>query len=146
MSLPEYVGRRNSTTLVGSPPFGYACTDDRAGDACAFWHPPGVKSREMEYHETPYAKMAPRKRRTSSFVPKSRHYSSESLHAARPFFLSHKRSFPFVGHFSGTPDAGLLSKDFCRTTAQIETRLPSWRPGRIPQRVGLLHAFLVIQS
>jgi hypothetical protein len=109
MSLPEYVGRRNSTTLVGSPPFGYACTDDRAGDACAFWHPPGVKSREMEYHETPYAKMAPRKRRTSSFVPKSRHYSSESLHAARPFFLSHKRSFPFVGHFSGTPDVSRLA-------------------------------------
>lgn len=36
MSLPEYVGRRNSTTLVGRRPFGYACTDDRAGDACAF--------------------------------------------------------------------------------------------------------------
>jgi hypothetical protein len=109
MSLPEYVGRRNSTTLVGSPPFGYACTDDRAGDACAFWHPPGATPREMEYHETPHAKMALRKRRTSSPVPKSRHYSSESIDTARPFFLSHKRSFPFVGHVSGTPDVSRLT-------------------------------------
>lgn len=109
MSLPEYVGRRNSTTLVGSPPFGYACTDDRAGDACAFWHPPGVTPREMEYQETPYAKMAPRRRRTPSPVPQSRHYSSESIDTARHFFIAHKRSFPFVGHFNGVPDVSRLT-------------------------------------
>jgi hypothetical protein len=109
MSLPEYVGRRTSSTLVGSPPFGYACTDDRAGDACAFWHSPGVTPREMEYHETPYATMAPRERRTPSPVPQSRHYSSESIDTARHFFVAHKRSFPFVGHFSGIPDVSRLT-------------------------------------
>jgi hypothetical protein len=109
MSLPEYVGRRNSTTLVGSPPFGYACTDDRAGDACAFWHPPGVTPREMEYHETPYATMATRERRTPSPVTQSRHYSSESIDTARHFFIAHKRSFPFVGHFNGVPDVSRLT-------------------------------------
>jgi hypothetical protein len=109
MSLPEYVGRRNSTTLVGSPPFGYACTDDRAGDACAFWHPPDAISREMEYHETPYAKMAPQERRTPSPVPQSRHYSSESIDTARHFFIAHKRGIPFVRHFSGIPDVSKLT-------------------------------------
>jgi hypothetical protein len=109
MSLPEYVGRRNSTTLVGSPPFGYACTDDRAGDACAYWHPPGVTPREMGYHETPYAKLAPRERRTASPVPQSRHYSSESMDTARHFSIAHKRGFPFVGHFSGILDVSRLT-------------------------------------
>jgi hypothetical protein len=109
MSLPEYVGRRTSSTLVGSPPFGYACTDDRADDACAFWHSPGVTPCEMEYHETPYATMAPRERRTPSPVPQSRHYSSESIDTARHFFVAHKRSFPFVGHFSGIPDVSRLT-------------------------------------
>jgi hypothetical protein len=63
----------------------------------------------MEYHETPYATMAPRERRTPSPVPQSRHYSSESIDTARHFFVAHKRSFPFVRHFSGIPDVSRLT-------------------------------------
>jgi hypothetical protein len=107
--LPGYVGHCNSTTLVGSPPFGYACTDDRAGDACAFWHPPGVPPREMEYHETSYVDIAARKRRTPLPIPKSPHHGSKFIDTARDLFPSHKRSSHFAEHFSGIPDVGRLT-------------------------------------
>lgn len=108
MSLPEYIGCRNSTTLVGSPAFGYASVDDRAGEACAFWHQPGVTPREMEHHEIPYAEMSSRNMRTPSPAPRSRQYSGESIDASRLIFVSHKRRFPFVGHSGGISDVSRL--------------------------------------
>lgn len=46
---------------------------------------------------------------TPSPVSKSRHHSRESTDTARQFFISQKRSFSFVGHFSGISETSRLT-------------------------------------
>jgi hypothetical protein len=95
MSVPEYVGRCNSTTFVGCPPFCY----------------PGAPPREVGYHGTRYTGTAARKQEPPLPAPKSRDHGTKSVDTARDFFSSHKRNFHFVEHFCETPDVGRINID-----------------------------------
>lgn len=51
MSVPECARYRNSTMFVGTPPFGYECTDDHEPDTSHRWEPPRTPPCGMTYRE-----------------------------------------------------------------------------------------------
>jgi hypothetical protein len=99
MSVPEYVRRRNSTMFVGAPPFGYACTDDCEGNACAFWHPPDVPPCGMKYHESSHLNRVPQESRQSPSTIQSWSDGIRSVDTVPCLFSSPKLSPDFVEHF-----------------------------------------------
>jgi hypothetical protein len=109
MSVPEYVRRRNSTMFVGTPPFGYACTDDCVGNACAFWHPPDVPSCGMQYYESSHLNRVPQKSRQPSLTPQSQSDGIRPVDTVSCLFSSPKLSPDFVEHFDDSLDTGTMT-------------------------------------
>jgi hypothetical protein len=97
--------------FIGTPPFGYACTDDREGDKCAFWHPPDISPFGMQYHESSYSRSVPQKRRQPSHVPKSRSDGIKAVDTIPCLFSSPKLSPDFVKHFSEPPNTCAIALD-----------------------------------
>lgn len=73
MSVPECARYRNSTMFVGTPPFGYECTDDNGPDTCHRWEPPRTPPCGMTYREIqhPVAAASPHVDSGSRLQPKS---------------------------------------------------------------------------
>lgn len=73
MSVPECARYRNSTMFVGTPPFGYECTDDHEPDTNHRWEPPRTPPCGMTYREIqhPVAAANPHVHSGSRLQPKS---------------------------------------------------------------------------
>jgi hypothetical protein len=111
MSVPEYVRRRNSTMFVGTPPFGYACTDDCEENACAFWHPPDVPPCGMQYHESSHLDRVPQESRQPSPILQSQSDGIRPVDTVPCLFSSPKLGPDFVEHFDDSLDTGAMIID-----------------------------------